>query len=118
FRSEMTTIRKILVGTDFSAEAETALVQAIAIAKRTGADIVLAHAAALLDVKHLPGSNTELVDRIDELAQSQRKDVQAQLDALARRCSDAGVAASTRVLGDLPDPALPEAAEELGADLV
>ena len=113
-----TSIRKILVGTDFSAEAEAALVQAIAIATRVDAEIVIAHAAALSDVKHLPGSSEEIVDRIDQLAASQRKDVQRELDALAKRCADAGISATTRMLSDLPDPALPEAAEELEADLV
>lgn len=110
--------QRFLVGTDFSAQAEAALAHAMALAHREGAELVLAHATSYGELARLAAGDGALASRMSRLLDSARVASNAQLEALAERCRSAGIPTSIRIANDLPDRALPQLADELGAALV
>jgi nucleotide-binding universal stress UspA family protein len=112
-------LKKILVGVDFSEHSEAALNQALDIAGHVGAEVVLVHAGVVpepaVDLSRTIGRDAGdwqqiLRDRLEENRKA--------LAALRERHEGRGVKLSQVVIDDLPDAGIAKAAEELGADLV
>jgi nucleotide-binding universal stress UspA family protein len=109
--------RKILVATDFSDEAAVALRQALRVARRTGAELVLLHVSAPLpeEPAHVlraqpPALQTALALQI--------ADVRKRLDELVESTRGAGLTVTKLFTEGHPDTMIPSVAAEIGADLV
>jgi nucleotide-binding universal stress UspA family protein len=112
-------ICKIVVGCDFSPEAERAVQQGVEIARHVGAEVVLVHAGALHDtVQDVPQAVSRSVREYEVMLKEHLDEVRAQLEALRQRVSGQGVEVSHMVIDGFADTGLCEAARELGADLV
>jgi nucleotide-binding universal stress UspA family protein len=108
--------RTLVVGTDFSPEAELAVMHAVHIAHLTGGALTLVHAGTVIDV---PGSNDELrVATYTRMYDEYLGDVREKLAAARRRAERHGVITHQRLVDGFADTALPRAARELRADLV
>ncbi len=110
-------IKKIIVGTDFSVESETAVDHAMNVARHCGAEIVLVHATTMPAVD-LPEQCQGIVDHPDVRLEDEYKHEHGQLAALRQRYIGRGVTISQLMVNDIPGEAVPRAAEETGADLV
>ena len=85
---------KIAVGVDLSAESELAALQAMSLARRDGASLVLIHAGPT------------------------RGEDRARVQALHQRLIGQGVEVSSLLVGGTPEEALSGAAHDLGCDLI
>lgn len=108
-------LNRILVGVDFTAQSEVLIAHAQDMARRHGAEIVLAH------VLHL-GFDTPLVELAgagdwDDLALMQQEQIRQQLSHLCALL-DPEIVSSALLLEGKPAPSLAVAADELDADLV
>jgi nucleotide-binding universal stress UspA family protein len=115
------TMRRILVGIDFSPESDAALSQAVILARHLGAEITLAHVVPLpadlvedsaYDPLFRAGTLTA------ELTAEHRRSARDLLQDVAARCRELGVAAEPLIIDDNPSDGLARAAVEAGADLV
>jgi nucleotide-binding universal stress UspA family protein len=113
---------KIVVGVDFSPEAELAARQAVEIAGRAGGEVVLVHCGEVVELPEL-GDGAGQAER--DAAAGYRSRLAAllaadreQLSSLAERLSGRGAIVSQAVREGVPDAALCRAADELAADLV
>ncbi len=105
---------KILVSTDFSEPARKALDYAVALAKTTGAEIVLLHAYELPIVGFPDGTFLATAEMANQIIMS----AQNSLDALVAPLKEAGVPVSLLLKnGDARETIL-ESSKELGADLI
>lgn len=109
-------IRRIVVGVDFSEESEIAAREALAIARHTGADIVLVHVGAVLGEVGavVPASVAEWERILRERAKEDKK----QLDAMVDRMSGHGPEVSQLTLDEGPAEGICMAAKQVGAELV
>ncbi len=110
-------IRKIVVGTDFSAGAQSALEAAIDIAHHAGAEIVLAHATMVTSRDEdapFDESPSEWVHALDGLASERRE----KLAALHEQYADRGVPMSEELTDAVPAKGVIDIAEQVGADLI
>jgi nucleotide-binding universal stress UspA family protein len=111
-------LRKIMVATDFSEASETAVEQAMHIARFTGAELVLVHAG------NVPNAGAEIPDGLSSLEEfntlvrETANQDRAQLEALRQRLAGQGVELSHALVDGFPDQAVCETANEIGADLV
>ncbi|MCC6649417.1 MAG: universal stress protein, partial [Polyangiaceae bacterium] len=110
----MTSPKKLLVGTDFSDQAERAVVYALDLARALGAEVTLLHAYEL-PVLPLPEgavyATAEMATRASVVAQ-------AALDAAVERCAGSGVVIRGLLRDGAPHRELQREAEALGADLI
>lgn len=114
-------INRILVGVDFSPEAEVALAHALQLARRTGAGLTLAHVMPLpadltADSSYdplfrAPSLATELIAR-------QRDDASTLLTSVTEDCRQEGVECEPLLVDDTPSDGLARGAEEAHADLI
>jgi nucleotide-binding universal stress UspA family protein len=106
-------IEHIVVGTDFSPEAEVATKHALHVARLTGADITLVHACAIVEPpsSSVSGPWTELMQR--QLAENRDR-----LEAMRVAMSGPDRVVSHLLVDDVPDTAIIDVATRLGADLV
>ncbi len=112
----MMAFRTLVVGTDFSAEAELAIQHATHIAKTMHGSVTLVHAGTIVD---LPSASDELrAAMFSGLYANYVQEVREQLAAAQSRVEDDGVTARQYFVGGVADTALPRVATELGADLV
>lgn len=113
------TVKKILLGTDFSGEAGVALEHALRIACHTGAELVVAHAGAALDPadEALATETAALAEYRRILAETEAVS-RGHLDEIVRRARAAGIEATELVVDGAAAGALCEAAERIDADLV
>jgi nucleotide-binding universal stress UspA family protein len=109
---------RILVGVDFSPESDAAVAHAVAIARASGAEIVLVHACT---VPEPPPAIADYVEpTLGEFRRRLEDDVaadRAKLDALCARAAAQGVVVRQRVADGFPDTTITGLARELGADL-
>jgi nucleotide-binding universal stress UspA family protein len=112
-------IRKIVVGTDFSPEANRALQQAMEIARHTGAELTLLHVGAVLDmVQDVPRLAAPAMRDYERALKAQLGDLRRQLEELRQRVSGQGVTVSHMITDGFADTGLCAAVDELGADLL
>lgn len=111
-------IRKILVGIDFSVESKVALDQALEIARHTGASVTLLHCGAIPDHPAVPPSMETTVDAYIKILDQRLAEDREQLRMLRERHAGQGVDISHMVIDGFADKKIPQAAKELGADLV
>lgn len=112
-------VRTIVVGVDFSAPSELACRQAVAIARRAGARVVLAHAGAIPEEPEgVPASMRATAEAYLKILRDRVADDHAALTELAGRLSGAGVEISQVLVDGFPDDALLAAAQDLGAELI
>jgi nucleotide-binding universal stress UspA family protein len=108
--------RTLVVGTDFSPEAELAVQHAVHIAHLTGGVLTLVHAGTVIDV---PSANDELrAATYTSMYDEYLGDVRGKLAAARWRAERHGVVTHQRLVDGFADTALPRAARELRADLV
>lgn len=115
-------MEKIVVGVDFSSESELAARQAIAIGRRTGAEVVLAHVASTVE---LPPVGPEPADRVRAALDTYRtlvsRDIgrdRERLSELREQLGGQGPVVSQVLAEGYADAVLASSAAELGADLL
>lgn len=109
-------IDRILVAIDFSAQSEEALVQATAVATRTGGSVVL------LWVDDRSSTTAAVygtaIEQIEQLVEEQYRASAARLRELADRAAAQGIAVSHRIEQGHPDELILRVARDMAADLV
>jgi nucleotide-binding universal stress UspA family protein len=112
-------IKRILVGTDFSAESEVALEHAIRIAGHLGAELLLAHAGTVIDTADaaLAPESAALLE-YERIVAEHAAENREHLAQLVSRVRARGVNASEQIVEGFPDTGISEAADELDVDLV
>jgi nucleotide-binding universal stress UspA family protein len=114
----MMKLNKILVGVDFSPEADTALQQALVIARKTDAKVVMVHAGTVPEhPEGLPPAMQRTLTHFEELLREELDDKRRRLEDRRERCEDPD-RVSHILVDAFPDTGLVTAAEELSADLV
>ncbi len=109
-------ISTIVVGVDFSEQSEAAAVEALGIAQRAGAKLVLVHVG-----DPPPEGMAALAAAAAEWERALRQQAtedQLRLETLVTKLSTGGVEVDHRVVDGHPDDGVCEAAKELGAELV
>lgn len=112
-------MQTIVVGVDFTPAAEIAVKQALAVARRQGARLVLAHAAALPDAPSgVPESMRSTAEAYLQVLRGRAGEDQEALAALADRFGGQGAEISQVLVDGFADDALLDAATKLSADLL
>lgn len=113
---------KILVGVDFSSESTLAARQAVEIARQTGAEVVLAHAASTVELPPVgPDPEARVRAAMDSYRTLIARDLERsreQLAELREGLEGQGPIISHVLAEGSPERALGSTAAELGADLV
>ncbi len=109
-------IKKILVGIDFSGEADTALGHAFNVSRQTGAEVVLAHACSTPDLSQVSSMSAQSV--LGNLREGIHARSHKRLQELCDEWGVPGVRISHVVIDEYPDFGLPAEAERQDADLV
>lgn len=113
------TFKKIVVGTDFSPASDTAVGQAMHIARHTGAEVVLVHAGSLpVAAAEVPESISSSLEEFDALVREAATADKNALEKLRERLDGQGVELSHALVDGFPDVALCETAKEADADLI
>lgn len=111
-------LTRIVVGIDFSPESEVALEQAIAVARRTGAEVLMVHAGTVFEpLEKVAGPNPSLVAEYQQILAEHQSEVRARLAELRERHEGQGVEVSHALIDGFPDAAVVEAAAEMKAGL-
>ncbi len=111
-------IKKIVVGTDFSDQAQTALDQALDVARKHDAEVILVHAGTVPQtIDGIPQSMSSTAAHFHKMLEEQLAEDRTRLEALRERIGGGGVRVSHMVIDAFPDAGVAQAANELGADL-
>lgn len=112
---------KIVVGVDFSSEAEVAAHQALGMARHLGAELVLVHVRAIVELpvvpEKAPGAERSRQERWRDHDARELAAVREELGRLRERLSGQGALVSQLLVEDYPDDGLCAAASELMARL-
>jgi nucleotide-binding universal stress UspA family protein len=112
----MTSFRRVLFATDFSAASRQAFEEAIDLSKSNGGELVIAHA---YQPSNLLPTDIYLVPAVyEELDTKLRENAQKKLETLVAEARRGGVPARWLILSGAPYEAIAEAAKETAADLV
>jgi nucleotide-binding universal stress UspA family protein len=111
----MKPFHRILVATDFTLASESALAEAIAMAKGDGTELLIAHA---YQPPSAPQAEAVAPGVYDEWVRNLRERVEEKLQPLVQKARNEGIPAEALVLSGTPDEAITEAAAQEGADLV
>jgi nucleotide-binding universal stress UspA family protein len=112
-------INRIVVAVDFSAESQSAVEQAMNVARKNGAELVLLHVCGVPDKPNdVPDAMRATLNVYEEMLREQLSEVRRQLDELGAQLSGQGVEISHVVREGFPDSAIVETARELHADLI
>ncbi len=112
------TIKKILVATDFSKEAEIALNQSISIARHTGAAVTMVHAMGLSLSDDMDLSSAEVTNAYQAQLKEIEKDAREKLEKIRLRHKGQGVDISHVFIDTMPDKGVLTAASESETDLI
>ena len=112
----MKLFRRIVFATDFSHGARPAMERAFALARGTGAELVVLH--VLPPVSPLPGNGAVLPRLYNEIEAAIRKSGQKSMEKLLAQARRARIRATGRLLGGMPVEAINSAARRAKADLV
>ncbi len=111
-------ISKIIVGTDFSEQAERAVEHAMAVARHTGAELVLMHALSMPEPDYVmpyPITTPAIyVEQVDTIV----KEARAKLDEMRERLIGQGVEVSHVFVNEMADRGIVSVAKETNADLI
>jgi nucleotide-binding universal stress UspA family protein len=110
----MLQLETLLVPTDFSADAETALNEAISLAKSLGSRIHLIHIYHLPAYAAAPWGYSYPTDLFTEV----RQHVAARMAEEQKRVEAEGISTSTEVVEGAPSESIVECAGRIGADLI
>ncbi len=112
-------INKILVGVDFSDEANMAVKEALNVARRCDAEVVLVHVGAIPDEPTgLPKSMEATANEYRKVLEDHLAGDRKRLEALRERVDGQGARVSHMVIDGFPDKGVCQAADELDVDLV
>ena len=111
-RPEAKEIRTILVATDFSATADTAVSWAMEVAKLHGARLHVTHGLVL------PSHTTDYLPSPPDLSEEIRQAALARLDEVANRAREAGLEVTSGLRIGVPSQSIVAAADDERADLV
>jgi nucleotide-binding universal stress UspA family protein len=108
--------RKILHATDFSAESRKAFEMALALARETGAELLIVHAYQLssllqTDLYAAPTVYSDLDTKL-------RGDAENAIESLVTEARETGVAVTGAVLSGVPYDAIARKADEENVDLI
>ncbi|MFB6236688.1 MAG: universal stress protein [Halopenitus sp.] len=111
---------RILIPTDGSDVAESAVDQALGLAEAFGAEV---HALYVVDIDSVNlGLGTEQVDRLRQGRFDEMEEVKARAEeatrSVADRAAERGIAVEEHVAGGRPHAVIADHAEEIGADLI
>jgi nucleotide-binding universal stress UspA family protein len=109
--------RSIVVGTDGSETAATAVRQAVDLAKATGAKVEVVSAYEPVSGQRLREETQQVPEDMQWMV-NPREDVDATLEAAAEQAKEAGVDAETYARQGDPADAILDVAEETKADLI
>ncbi len=109
--------KRIVVGTDGSATAGTAVKHAIELAKSTGAALDVVSAFEPVPAERLREESSEVPGDIAH-GVGPREEVNADLDAAVTAATEAGVESTRHAREGDPADAILDVAEETGADLI
>ena len=107
-------MNRISVGVDFSRESEIAIEHALAIARRSGAEVVLLHALPLIE----PTLADSIATKYRKILIARQKEIRERLTEVLERHRGSGVAISHNLVDGPPAKVLAEAADELDSGLV
>ena len=110
-------IKKIVVGVDFSSDADVAATSALAIARHTGAEVVLAHVGMVVD-RGRAMLSTGTGSDWERLAHEQVASDRARLEEMKQRLSGQGPEVSAAFVDGVPDTGLVNTAHEIGAQMI
>ena len=109
----------ILVGMDLSNSSLIALEEALPIARRRGAEIVMVHVAPLPNTaEHYEFAGLAMVERYREMIASEVEKTREVLADVRERHSGQGVTISHTLISGVAERGISEAAEEVGAELI
>jgi nucleotide-binding universal stress UspA family protein len=111
----MTVFRRILVPTDFSAQAEAAWETARRLARALGAEVLLVHVAAETP---LYSEGVVTTERVREVFEASRGWAERTLGQWADRARTEGLLVKTALRAGVPHREIVAAAGEVGADLI
>jgi nucleotide-binding universal stress UspA family protein len=112
-------MRKILVGVDLSPTSELAIATAIDLARRDGAEVILAMADAIPQIPEgLSERAAAAAKRQSSALAATLADDRRQLAALRERHAGQGATLSQLIVDGYPDEELPRVAREQGAELI
>jgi nucleotide-binding universal stress UspA family protein len=113
---------KILVGVDFSPESDVAVRQAVEIARRQDAEVVLCHVALTVELPPVgPSPDERVLAALDTYRSGLAREIErdrAELVALRERLDGQGPVISHVLAEGFPDEAIGTSAWRLGADLI
>ncbi len=109
-------IRKIVVGVDFSSDSSSAVALAVSLAEELTAELVLIHVGLVASEK--PPSHLPSVQEWERLVNQRASEAKAQLEEMLTEVKKKGVTASCQVVEGAPADALASAAENHKADLL
>lgn len=113
---------KILVGVDFSAESELAARQAVQIARRTDAEVILCHVAVTVELPPVgPEAEEQVLAALDTYRNRLAREQEEARRALARlreELEGQGPVVSHGLAEGVPEEALSASAAQAGADLI
>jgi nucleotide-binding universal stress UspA family protein len=113
----MTAFRRIMHASDFSPASRPAFTQALHLAKVSGAELVLVHAAP--SVIPVPSENLYISPETwDKIRAGARSEAQRELDELLKTAAEVGVRATSLLLEGAPAEEIVGAAEAEGVDLL
>jgi nucleotide-binding universal stress UspA family protein len=112
-------LEKIAVGIDFSEQSEVALEQAMNVARRSGAEVVLIHACSVPDAaKSVPLTMQGTVSQLETVVRERLAEDRKKLEQLRERADSGTVEVSHVVIDGFADSGVVEAAAEIAADLI
>jgi nucleotide-binding universal stress UspA family protein len=111
-------LAQILVATDFSSVADTALARAIALAQIHGCGVTLVYAQSIVDEQALSDKDGAAARELGELAKELHADEKREMEARIERFRAAGVPIKTVMRGGPPGEVVAQVAAEIKADLV
>lgn len=110
-------IKKIVVGVDFSDDSEIAAQEALAVARRTGAEVVLAHVGMVVDAGRSMVSVGHQAEW-EKLARAQLVADRVRLEEMRTRLSGQGPEVSHLFIDGIADTGLVDAATSIGAAMI
>ena len=112
-------IRKIIVAMDEDDVSTKALEEAMPLARKVGAEIILTHVGELYEsYPHIDMFAPEAAEAYAELLGSRHQAMRSQLAEIRERHLGQGVEISISLIPGIPEKAIPAAEDELGADLI